>query len=296
MSVPLDSLVGEVHLIEGARQSTTPATGVFTAPRRAARGREDDMLYVLIDLLGDVSSADLHTILEQATHTYWATQGSVTAALRTALMAAKQWLMNHNTRASLPERLTGGMVCAALRGSEAYAAQAGPTSVFIRQGGSIEAYPPRDAEPLPPVGTTPALEMRYAHAHLQPGDTLLLADARFGAHTPLEAVSSALAQVSVDKALDNLEKLIGKGDLIALVAQAAPAGPDEKATATPAVSTPVVTHPIEPSTPPMQPSTPAATVIQDGPIIRVAGRPTAASTVTSTSQPTSTVGTPPTRS
>jgi hypothetical protein len=84
MSVPLDSLVGEVHLIEGVRQSTTPATGVFTAPRRAARGREDDMLYVLIDLLGDVSSADLNTVMEQATRAYWSMQGSVTAALRAA--------------------------------------------------------------------------------------------------------------------------------------------------------------------------------------------------------------------
>src|SRR5512139_2978217 len=200
MSVPLDSLVGEVHLSEGVRQSTTPATGVFTAPRRAARGREDDMLYVLIDLLGDVSSGDLHTITEQATHAYWSAQGSVTAALRTALTAANQWLMDHNTQAALPERLTGGMVCAVLRGSEAYAAQAGPTSVFIRRGGEIEAYPARDAEPLPAIGTTRALELRYAHAHLQPGDTLLLADARFGAHTPVEAVSGAMAQVSVDKA------------------------------------------------------------------------------------------------
>src|SRR5512139_98089 len=274
MSVPLDSLVGEVHLIGGVRQSITPATGVFTAPRRAARGREDDTLYVLIDLLGDVSSADLHAVMEQATHAYWSSQGSVTAALRAALTAANQWLMEHNTHASLPERLTGGIVCAVLRGSDAYAAQAGPTSVFIRRGNDIEAYPARDAEPLPAIGTTRALEMRYAHAHLQPGDTLLLADAHFGAYTPLEAVSSALAQVSVDKALDNLEKLIGKGDLIALVAQAAPAESDHKSmktattVATAAVGAAVVTRPSEPATPTAQPGASASTVVQDGPIIR----------------------------
>jgi len=97
MSVPLDSLVGEVHLIEGVRQSTTPATGVFTAPPARRARREDDMLYVLIDLLGDVSSADLQTVMEQATHAYWSTQGSVTAALRAALTAANQWLMEYNT-------------------------------------------------------------------------------------------------------------------------------------------------------------------------------------------------------
>ena len=293
MSVPLDSLVGEVHLIEGVRQSNTPATGVFTAPRRAARGREDDMLYVLIDLLGDVSSSDLHVVMQQATHAYWSAQGSVTAALRAALTAANHWLMDHNTQAALPERLTGGMACAVLRGSEVYTAHAGPTSVFIRQGSDIEPYPARDAEPLPLIGTTRALEMRYAHAHLQPGDMLLLADARFGAHTPLESVNSALSQVSVEKALDNLEKLIGKGDLIALVAQAAPAESDRKAVTT---ATAADVHPNEPSAPLVQSSVAAATVVQDGPIIHVAGRPAAASTAIPPAQPTTTVGMPPERS
>jgi hypothetical protein len=302
MSLPLDSLVGEVQLVGGVRQSNTPATGVFTAPRRAARGREDDMLYVLIDLLGNVSSADLHTVREQATRAYWSSQGSVTAALRAALTAANQWLMDYNTRASLPERLTGGMVCAVLRGSEAYVAQAGPTSVFIRQGNDIEAYPARDAEPLPAIGTTRALEMRYAHAHLQPGDTLLLADAHFGARTPLEAVSSAIALVSVDQALDNLEKLIGKGDLVALVAQAAPAEPDHKpmktaaTAATAAAGAAALTRPSEPAAPAALPSEPAATVVQEGPIIRVAGRPSPAPAAAPAPQPTATVGTPPTRS
>src|SRR3974377_1545176 len=115
-------------------------------------------------------------------------RGSPTAAVRAALTAANQWLMDYNTHAALPDRLTGGMVCAVLRGSEAYAAQAGQTCVFIRQGNSIEAYPALDAEPLPAIGTTRALEMRYAHAHLQPGDTLLLADARFGARAPVAAL------------------------------------------------------------------------------------------------------------
>ena len=303
MSVPLDSLVGEVQLIAGVRQSNTPASGVFTAPRRAARGREDDMLFVLVDLPGGASSADLRTVMEQTTRAYWSSQGSVTAALRTALTQANQWLMDHNTHASVAERLTGGMVCAVLRGSEAYAAQAGPTSVFIRQGKDIEAYPARDAEPLPAIGTTRAVELRYAHAHLQPGDTLLLADAHFGAHTPLEAVSSAIAQVSVDKALDNLEKLIGKGDLIALVAQAAPAEPVHQSTktataaaATAAVGAAAVTRPSEPAVPATQPGEPAATVVQDGPIIRVAGRPSAAPATTPASQPAAAVGTSPTRS
>ena len=287
MSVPLDSLVGEVHLIEGARQSSTPATGVFTAPRRAARGRMDDMLYVLIDLVGDVSSADLHDVMEPLTHAYWSMQGSVTSALRAALNAAGTHLMDHNANAPLPERLTGGVVCAVLRGSAVYIAQAGPTNVFIAQDKTLEHYPAADAEPLAPIGTARAVEMRFAHAQLNASDTMLLTDARFGALVTSDAIGKALTHTTVDKALESLERLIGKGDLIALVVQAAPvdtAVEPKTAVATATAVTAAVANPIEPTVPAVEaPSiatppvnAPAAPPADNGPIIHVAGRPSAA--------------------
>jgi hypothetical protein len=143
--------------------------------------------------------------------------------------------------------------------------------------------------------------MRYAHAHLRAGDTMLLADARFGAHTSLETVSSTLSQGTVDRALENLERVIGKGDLIALVAQAAPAEPDSKSTtaataAAAAVTAAAVTRSVEPSTSAVQHSESTTTVVQDGPIIRVAGRPTAAPATTVAPRPAATVGTLPTQS
>jgi hypothetical protein len=297
MSVPLDSLVGEVHLIEGARQSSTPATGVFTAPRRAARGRMDDMLYVLIDLVGDVSSADLHDVMEPLTHAYWSMPGSVTSALRAALNAAGTHLMDRNTNAPLPERLTGGVVCAVLRGSAVYIAQAGPTNVFIAQDNSLEHYPTADAEPLAPIGTARAVEMRFAHAQLNAGDTMLLTDARFGSLVTSDAIGKALTHTTVDKALESLERLIGKGDLIALVVQAAPADTVEpKPTSTAAVATvaavtAAVVSPIEPAAPTVEAppaSVPSASAppADNGPIIRVAGRPSAAPTPVALPAPT----------
>jgi hypothetical protein len=304
MSVPLDSLVGEVHLIEGARQSSTPATGVFTAPRRAARGRVDDMLYVLIDLVGDVSSTHLHDVMEPITHAYWSMQGSVTSALRAALNAAGTHLMDHNTNAPLPERLTGGVVCAVLRGSTVYIAQAGPTNVFIAQDQALEHFPAADAEPLAPIGTARAVEMRFAYAQLNAGDTMLLTDARFATLVTSDAIGKALTHTTVDKALESLEHLIGKGDLIALVVQAAPidtAEPKSSSTVavvTAAAVTTAVASPIEPATltvtPPVA-APPPAPAVDDGPIIRVAGRPSAAPASTtpaptrSTSVPTAAV-------
>ncbi len=298
MSVPLDSLVGEVHLIEGARQSSTPATGVFTAPRRAARGRVDDMLYVLIDLVGDVSSADLHEVTEQITRAYWSMQGSVTSALRAALNAAGSHLMDHNANAPLPERLMGGVVCAVLRGSAVYIAQAGSTNVFIAQDKTLEHFPAADAEPLAPIGTARAVEMRFAHAQLNAGDTMLLSDARFGSLVTSDAIGQALLHTTVDKALESLERLIGKGDLIALVVQAAPIDTAAKskpastaAAATATAVTAAAAQPIEPATPAASvPSTSAPPVAappaDNGPIIRVAGRPSAAATPATPPAPT----------
>ena len=45
--IPLDSIVGELHIVNGQRQTTTPRSGAFTAPRRGARGRQDDTLFIL---------------------------------------------------------------------------------------------------------------------------------------------------------------------------------------------------------------------------------------------------------
>ena len=291
MSVPLDSLVGEVHLIEGVRQSTTPATGVFTAPRRAARGREDDMLYVLIDLLGDVASSDLYTITDQLTHAYWAMPGSVTSALRAALNAAGGWLLDHNGQAPLPERLTGGIVCAVLRGSSIYIAQAGPTNVFVTHGKTSERYPAPDAEPMPLIGTARAVDVRFAHVDMKAGDTILLTDARVAQHVSAATIHSAISGVKVEKALEQLEQLLGKGDLIALVAQAAPSEGAELDKTAAAVAATVVAATVIPEKPPEPPvievrSPPSAEtpVTTDGPIIRIAGRPSPATTAVAGAQ------------
>ncbi len=302
MSVPLDSLVGELQIVAGARQSTTPATAVFTAPRRAARGRTDDMLYALADLSGDISSGDLHTLFERVSSTYWATPGSVTAALRAAVVAAGEWLMDHNAQSALEARWTGGLVCAVLRGADAYLAQAGATLAFIAHERKLEQYPGREAEPMPALGTTRAVDIRLAHTPLQPSDMLLLCDSRFLSRASLEAITTTLNKPSVDEALLNLERLAGSGDLIALIVQATPATavtPGQAATApvsaavaaTLATSIPpapsVRSEPGKPA-PDISGSVTQAPPVDSGPIIRVAGRPTRPPTPTAAPQPVAT--------
>lgn len=231
----LDSLVGEIQLIAGTRQSTTPATGVFTAPRRAARGRVEDTLYVLIDLEGGSASRPLAELMQRLSETYWASAGSVTAALRAGLTAAGEWLMDRNTIAPLAERQHGSAVCAVLRGAQVYIALVGAAGAYVGQGGRLEHCPSREAETAAPLGATRAVPVRFGYAELSPGDTVLLTDSRAAARWPIEALNSAVVNVSVEEALKNLERLSGTGDLIALVIQAAmPEAAPESASLSPA--------------------------------------------------------------
>ncbi len=261
MSISLDSLVGELQITAGAPQSTTPATHVATAPRRAARGRAADTVYVLCDVPGAASSV-LSELSAAVLHAYWATSGSVTAALRTAITAGSEWLMDRNVNAPLSDRQSGGLSCAVLRGSEVFIAQAGPASIYVAQHGTVQHFPAADAEPMTALGMARAADIRYAHADLQPGDLVVLTDSRWAAQLPIEAVASAIVSVRVAQALTNLAQLTGSGDLIAVAIEAAGAvdvtAPNEPA----APIEPV--KPIEPvarSMPALKPqSTPEATL------------------------------------
>lgn len=256
MTTTLDSLVGELYLVAGARQSTTPATNVATAPRRAARGRADDTLYVLIDLNGNSSSGVLAELLDKMHGAYWSMPGSVTSALRAALNAAAEWLMERNTNAPVPDRLNGGISCAVLRGQEVFLAQAGPTCAYIAQRGHLGQYPLPDGEPITPLGMSRAIEVRFARVELQPGDMLVLTDARLAQRVPIEAVASAIVGVGVQRALANLEQVAGSGDLIALVVEAA--GATDTAESTPTAD----------SAPADRPSAPARPVVEAPPIVQ----------------------------
>ena len=224
-------------MLGGVRQSSTPATGAFTAPRRAARGRVEDTLYVLIDLEGGSASGPLAELIQRLTDTYWATPGSVTAALRAGLAAAGEWLMNRNSLSPVAERQQGSAACVVLRGSQVYIAVAGTAGVFVGQGGQLLQTPPPESDPGAPLGMARAVAVRFGHAELSPGDTILLVDSDAVVRWPVEALASAVVGLGVEQALKNLERLSGTGDLIALVIQAA-APLAETGEATPAEAAP----------------------------------------------------------
>jgi len=273
MSISLDSLVGELQIIAGARQSTTPATQVATAPRRAARGRAEDTLYVLADVPG-ASSGVLGDLIQAVLTAYWGTPGSVTSALRAAIAAGGEWLMDRNVNAPAPDRLSGSLSCAVLRGSEVVIAQAGPASAYVAQHGTVQHYPTADAEPATPLGVARANDVRFARVDLQPGDVIVLTDARWATRLPVEAVASAIVAVSVAQALTNLAQLTANGDLIALAIEAAGATDTAAATSTVAASSSTITPAaVRPAPGPIEPAARPGTAVRSEPVATPVERP-----------------------
>ena len=219
MSIPLEAVIGELHIIGGARQSATRPTAVLVAPRRAARGRPGDTLFVLVELRGP-EPLPYETLVDRIGEAYWKTPGTITSALRAALTAANDWLWERNVSAPVADRFRAGISCAVLRGAEVLIAQAGPAAAYVAHYGQVERFPARDIVP-PALGVSRGVEVRFSRAALSPGDALLLCDAGAAERLSEEAVAKVLVYTGVEAALQNLEKLTGSGDLIALVIESA---------------------------------------------------------------------------
>lgn len=220
MSIPLEAVVGELHIIGGARQGVTRPTAALVAPRHAARGRASDTLFVLVDLRGP-EPLPYEAVIERIEATYWRTPGSVTSALRAALTVTNDWLMDRNVQVEVNDRIRAGISCAVLRESEVFIAQAGPAAVYITHHGQVERFPAREVAPQA-LGAARAVEIRFSHAVLSPGDVVCLCDSATAERLTDDQVASATVYTGIEAALQNLEKLAGTNDLIALAFEAAP--------------------------------------------------------------------------
>lgn len=219
MSIPLEAVVGELHIIGGVRQSVTLPTAALVAPRRAARGRAGDTLFVLIELRGP-APPPYQALMDRIEAAYWSTPGTVTSALRAAVTAANGWLMDHNVQSTVAGRFHAGVSCAVLREADVFIAQAGPAATYVAHHGQVERFPAHGVV-APAMGISQGVEVRFSRASLSPGDTLLLCDSATAERTPDETVARAMVYTGVEVALQNLEKLAGEGDLVALVVESA---------------------------------------------------------------------------
>ena len=127
----LQAVIGELYLLDGVVQASSSVPGLLfqPAPKKAARGRNKDTLFIHLSLTGRPADyAPLaQTLLDLIRQEYYQSTGSITAALRAAIMAANQSLLRVNMSKEKPAR-QGAVMCAVLRGQELFMVQAGEAS------------------------------------------------------------------------------------------------------------------------------------------------------------------------
>ncbi|MBP7691930.1 MAG: hypothetical protein KA764_08435 [Anaerolineales bacterium] len=209
--------------IAGGRPLTAEPPGLasFTPPRKAARGRERDTVFLGLGLrarapLSAEQTADrLAALLQLAAATFYGTPGSVTAAARQALLAVNQKLLDENLREGAT--VQGGLICAVLRGTDFYAVVCGAGLVVVTHPTAVERFPAAASRPL---GLSDVLDAQYFHTALNAGDYLAITQsARW-----TEAALSGLGGLATLSAVGERLKEAGGPDFTALAARLEPEG------------------------------------------------------------------------
>jgi len=180
MPDPFDIAAHPLH-VSGGRLSPDepPGFATITPPRKAARGREKDTLILCLSLKAReaLPSESYDALLELAAATFFGSPGSVTAALRQALAAVNQKLLDDNLaggQATGGAPAQAGLLGAALRGADFYAVQSGPGLLLVGRPTGHERFPQTSTRAL---GQSNTLEASYFHTTVSAGDYLCFSNA-----------------------------------------------------------------------------------------------------------------------
>ncbi len=198
------NVAGGVALDEAA-----PGLAVTAAPRRAARGREKDVLFLCLTLRSRNPLADARyaQLLELAASTFFSQAGSVTAAARLAVMAVNKAVLDGNLREGTP--LQGGVTVGVLRGNDFYATLVGPGAVVVARGIGLQRFPALVGRPL---GVSDNCEVQYFHTAVEPGDYIALSP---NAAWPEAALAGLGGLSTLSGVVDRLKATAG-GDFSAI--------------------------------------------------------------------------------
>ncbi len=210
-SQELQAATGQLYIVEGTTQTAVPVPGLLaqSAPPKAARSRNRDSLFIHLSLSGSLEETAVLTqdLLDNISRSYYQSSGSVTAALRQAVIAANQRLLRLNLSGTAAVH-EGAITCAVLRGGELFMVQTGEALALLGHNFGIERLPPAPPDRVTPLGRSAGLDIRFFHHRLQAGSLLLLADPRI-AHWPTAALSPALVDAEIETGLAHLTQAVG---------------------------------------------------------------------------------------
>ncbi len=210
MPFEFETLVGYLYIVGGrAISAPPPGTLVEIAPKKAARARELDTIFVIVIPSGDTVAPA--TFYEEMARTgadqYFASTGSVTSGIKTAFTQLNKQLFDHN--ATDPRHYEASMLCAVLRGADLYVGKIGSGVGLLRKDGDVQPFPTdfsyREALNTPALGTQSEPEIRMGRYQVSAGTRLLLSDAALLDY-PMDVLNSSIALEDVGAVLANLRE------------------------------------------------------------------------------------------
>ncbi len=204
MPVNLDADVALLHVAGGeARVTAPPGTLASTPPRRAGRGRAEDLLFLTLSLVGPrpVSPGLVDHLAQLAADSFYGTPGSVTAALRQAAEEINDNLLDANQDPREPRQLEGRLMAGVLRGHDLFLAQCGVGQAILVRPGQVTRLTSEEAAGRP-LGQTASPFVRYHHVEAQAGDLVVLTSAPPPGWS--DPTLSALSGLEPARALDRL--------------------------------------------------------------------------------------------
>ena len=204
------AITAPLHIVDGAAQESRAVPGLIAlpAPAKAARGREHDFLFAHLALSGpaEETAAQADDLAAGLARRFFAAPGSVTAALRRAVIETNDQLLRHNLSVKRPNE--GALTCAVLHGDELFTLQVGEGLAFLGHNFGIERLPVAPPRTVMPLGRSAGLDIRFAYHRLQTGDMMLLADPRL-AYLTGAALAPALVDSEIESGLEALTTLLG---------------------------------------------------------------------------------------
>ncbi len=162
-------------------------------PSPAARWKGS--LYVLAEPIaeGGRGYQGARQVITEVSQAYYdCSSPSITTCLARAIRKANENLLEHNMQVSGHEKVTVGLTCAVVRGSELFLAQVLPSQAYIVHQGRLQAFPLNpswdpEATSLPTmmarllaVGWAEDVSIEFFHSLLRPGDIFCLCTSNIG--------------------------------------------------------------------------------------------------------------------
>ena len=186
--MPAEIWVGQFCLIDGEAREEGPWTSLL--PPRAGLGVH---LYALVEPASDGSADVCQPLAAVIGRLFQQQRLSLTGGLLAALRGAHQQLRDWNQKSLRQHWVGAGATCLALRGADAYLAQAGPSLAYCHLAGQLATVAPPGPPACEPIGTADVFYPHFSRCAVASGDTILLASSSLSATVGEDAAAGLLS-------------------------------------------------------------------------------------------------------